>query len=144
MKDLIQKEHQFSHPIGDVWNAISKAEEISKWFIPADFKAEPGYAYKFSHTDENSGNCTNITGKVLEANPVNRLVYTWMVEGMDIETTVTWNLEENDKGTLLTLEHSGISNFPGETAVKMFESFDGGWNNCIVELDKYLKELINV
>ena len=141
MKDSIQKEHQFHHSIEEVWDAISKAEEISKWFIQADFKAEKGYQYTFSHTNEETNACTTITGEVLEANPVYKLVYTWVVDGTDTRTTVTWNLAKNEKGTLLRLEHTGISNYPGETAVKMFESFDGGWNNCISELEKFLNSV---
>ena len=45
MKDVITKERVFNHSIDTVWNAISKAEEISTWFIKADFKAEKGYEY---------------------------------------------------------------------------------------------------
>ena len=136
MKDIIKKEHQFKQPIATVWNAISREEEISAWFIKADFKLEVGYNYTFTHEN------TQITGKILEASPVTTLIYTWIVSGTEVETTVKWVLEENDGGTLLKLEHSGISNYPGETAVKMFESFSGGWDNCVSELDKYLnKEL---
>ena len=48
-----------------------------------------------------------------------------------------------ETGTKLYLEHSGISIYEGETAVAMFESFNGGWDNCINELSAYLKELVN-
>lgn len=48
MKDVIKKEQLFNHPIGTIWNAITKAEEISTWFIKADFKAEKGYKYTFT------------------------------------------------------------------------------------------------
>jgi len=47
MKDVIIKEQMLNHSIDKVWNAISKQEEISTWFINADFKAEPGYKYTF-------------------------------------------------------------------------------------------------
>ena len=135
MQDVIQKQHQYSQPIAEVWKAISEAEEISAWFIQADFKPQSGYNYTFTHEK------TKITGKVLEANPVYKLVYTWMVVGTGVETTVTWTLKENEEGTLLTLEHSGISNYPTEEmATTMFNSFSGGWDSCITNLEKYLKE----
>lgn len=132
MKDVIKKEQQFKHNINAMWNAISKAEEISKWFIQAEFKAEPGYKYVFTHEN------TNIIGEVKIVNPVNELAYTWEVKGTGVETLVRWQLEENEEGTLLKLEHSGISKYPGESAVAMFDNFDSGWVNCISELDKYL------
>ena len=40
--------------------------------------------------------------------------------------------------------HNGtVANYAGDTAVAMFESFNGGWDNCINELSAYLKELVN-
>ncbi|NMH87070.1 SRPBCC family protein [Flavivirga algicola] len=141
MNDVIKKEKVFKHPIDKVWNAISKAEEISAWFIQADFKAEKGYKYTFT-SEPNEKGCTVISGEVKESNPY-KLVYTWIVAEMKVETTVTWQLEPTEDGTKLYLEHSGISNYEGETAVHMFESFNGGWDNCISELTDYLKQLVN-
>ncbi|MDY8135856.1 SRPBCC domain-containing protein [Aquimarina sp. 2201CG5-10] len=135
MQDVITKEHLFNHSIDKVWNAISKAEEISSWFIKADFKAEEGYKYTFTASEEE--NCTEITGIVKKANPYT-LIYTWVVANTDTETTVKWELQQTNEGTKLYLEHSGISNYPGETAVNMFNSFNGGWQNCISQLSEYL------
>jgi uncharacterized protein YndB with AHSA1/START domain len=135
MKDIIKKEHQYQAAISDVWNAITKAEEISEWFIKAEFKAEVGYHYTFTHEN------TVISGKVLKVDPVYNLVYTWNVGGTGVDTTVKWHLEENDLGTLLTLEHSGISNYPtSEMIDKMFSSFSDGWGSCITNLDHYLQK----
>ncbi len=134
MKDVIKKEKHYNHPITEVWNAISKAEQISAWFIKADFKAEKGYHYTFVHED------TTINGTVVKVNPVTELVYTWIVGGTGIETTVSWKLEEKTSGTLLTLEHSGISNYPSEEmSATMFTNFSGGWVACIESLENHLK-----
>lgn len=140
MKDVITKEAIFNHPIDKVWNAISIAEEISTWFIKADFKAEKGYQYKFTATEDKG--CLEITGEIKESNPYT-LVYTWIVANTDVETTVSWALESTENGTKLLLEHSGISNYAGETAIVMFESFSGGWTNCVDQLAGYLKEVVN-
>ena len=141
MQDVIKKEQEFNHPIDRVWKAISTQEEISTWFIDADFKAEVGYGYTFTSSPEN--NCTKITGEVKSATPYT-LVYTWKVEGTSTETTVKWMLEETESGTKLYLEHSGISNYPDEeTAINFFNSFNGGWDNCVSELSKYVNEKID-
>ncbi|MFL0353827.1 SRPBCC domain-containing protein [Xanthomarina sp. GH4-25] len=141
MKDVIIKEKIFNHSIDIVWNAISKKEEISKWFIKTDFKAEKGYQYRFS-SESNKKDCTDITGTVVEAFPYT-LIYTWLVAGTNIETTITWKLESVTEGTKLYLEHSGISKYKGDTAITMFESFNGGWNGCINQLENYLKLNMN-
>ncbi len=141
MKDVIKKEALLDHSIDKVWNAITKAEEISTWFIRADFKAEKGYKYTFT-SEPNEKGCTIISGEVKKSDPYT-LIYTWIVADTKIETTVKWVLESTESGTKLSLEHSGISNYAGDTAVAMFESFNGGWNNCINELTEYLKEAVN-
>ncbi|SEK51687.1 Uncharacterized conserved protein YndB, AHSA1/START domain [Aquimarina amphilecti] len=135
MKDLITKEQVFSHPIDTIWNAISTAEEISNWFLPADFKAEVGYNYTFNSPDKE--NCKPIVGIIKQATPYT-LIYSWKIAGTDVETTVKWTLEKIENGTKLLLEHSGISNYTGETIIEMFNSFDGGWDNCIKGLSEYL------
>ena len=140
MKDSIKKEKVFNHPIDKIWNAITNAEEISAWFIKADFKAETGYKYTFTASEEKG--CLTITGEVKKSDPYT-LVYTWIVENTDIETTVTWELVPTEHGIKLYLEHSGISNYPGDNAVKMFESFNGGWDGCINQLTNYLKQEVN-
>ncbi len=139
MKDIIRREKIFSHPIQKVWDAITKAEEISTWFIPANFKAEKGFKYTFN---ADGGDCSPISGEVLEATPYT-LIYSWIVTEKPVKTTVKWQLEEVDGGTKLYLEHSGISNYKGETAVEMFASFTGGWDNCIECLKTYLKEEVH-
>lgn len=134
MKDVIVKEQILNHSIDKVWSAISKQEEISTWFLKANFKPQKGFAYSFKSEGEN---CTEINGVVKEANPY-KLIYTWVVQGTDVETLVKWELKETEEGTKLYLEHSGIANYSGESAIKMFKSFDGGWDNCVSELSKYL------
>ena len=139
MNTTITKEKVFHHPIDQIWNAITKAEEISAWFLNADFKAEVGYNYTFKSSGED---CSPIIGEVLEANPYT-LSYTWIVKGTPAKTTVTWKLEDLGHSTKLYLEHSGIDNYEGKTAIAMFESFNGGWDNCINGLITYLKNEVN-
>jgi uncharacterized protein YndB with AHSA1/START domain len=135
MSDIIKKEVIFSHPIDKVWNAISNGKEIAKWFINNNFKPEKGYNYTFTASEDKG--CLTITGEVKQANPYT-LIYTWIVQDTDVETTVKWELETTKEGTKLYLEHSGISNYEGENAVNMFNSFSGGWSDCINSLTNHL------
>lgn len=139
MNKTITKEKVFNQDIDTVWNAITKAEEISTWFLEADFKAEAGYQYAFNASAED---CSPIIGEVKSATPYT-LVYTWIVKDTPATTLVTWKLESLSNGTKLVLEHSGIENYAGETAIAMFESFNGGWDNCIKGLLEYLKNTVN-
>ena len=134
MSKKVEKQHFYKSPISEVWEAISDQDQISAWFIQADFKAEIGYEYTFKHED------TTVTGKVLESDPVTNLVYTWIVGGTEVETEVRWTLEEKDGGTLLTIRHTGFENYSEETAVSMFSSTQKGWDAVIKELTTFLSE----
>ncbi len=140
MKDALTKQKTFAHSIDKVWKAISEGDEISKWFIQADFKPEVGYEYTFTATEENGG--TKIRGKVLSASPY-ILKYSWRVGDTEVDTTVSWMLEEAEGGTKLTLEHSGISQYPEEAATEMLGHFDKGWDMCILGLTEYLTNEIS-
>jgi uncharacterized protein YndB with AHSA1/START domain len=131
MHDIIRLEHRYRHPISVVWEAISDEKAISEWFIKANFKAEVGYAYTFTHES------TVITGTVKSVEPPRRLVYTWIVGDPSVETTVSWALAEDGDGTLLVLEHSGISDY-GDSAPNFYRNFEGGWQHCASELERYL------
>lgn len=134
MKDIIVKERTFDQPINKVWQAITKGDQISKWFIHADFKAEVGYNYTFTATEEHGS--TKVTGKVLEADPYT-LKYTWS-SGSPIETMVTWTLKEYEGKTILSLTHSGIATL-GDAAEEAMGHFDRGWEACLSILPDYLK-----
>lgn len=129
MNARVELTRTYRHPIGVVWSAISDASEISEWFIQADFKAEVGYEYTFTHES------TTIKGTVLNTQPPTTLVYTWVLGG--VSTTVHWRLEETSDGTLLTLIHDGIEAY-GDSAANWFTSFEHGWTRCVDDLEKYL------
>lgn len=132
MNARIELTRTYRHPIGAVWSAISDAAKISEWFIQADFKAEVGYEYTFTHES------TTITGQVIDSNPPSRLVYTWVLGG--ISTTVHWTLEETNDGTVLTLVHDGIDAY-GDSAATWFTNFEHGWTRCVDELESYLSKV---
>ncbi|PKB61842.1 MAG: hypothetical protein BZY79_01775 [SAR202 cluster bacterium Casp-Chloro-G4] len=132
MKKYIEKKRTFNSPIKRVWEAITREEEISKWFMQANFKAEKGYSYEFEHES------IICHGTVLEVDPPNKLVYTWINPGTTEETTVTWLLEETNGGTELTLIHRGYEKYSDDDAEKFFKENEFGWNMVIQGLDEYL------
>ncbi len=134
MNDIITKEVTLTSDIDTIWKAISVGEEISKWFLTADFNPTKGYKYTFKSPE---GDCDPIVGEVLNATPYT-LIYTWIIKGTDTVTTVEWNLEKLPNGTKLRLTHSGIANYGNDSAIKMYESFNGGWDNCINLLSTHL------
>jgi len=140
MQDQVTREIELEHPIDTVWKAITNSDDISEWFMKTDFKAEVGAKYTY-HSD--AEDCEPIHGIVKSADPY-ELVYTWIVEGTEVETLVTWTLEDQGSSTKLRLTHAGISNYGAEMASKMFESYGGGWDNCFEGLTKHLSAEVHV
>lgn len=127
----IEMEHHYPHPIDRVWRAISDQDAISKWFIQADFLAQAGYHYTFTHE------ATTVTGQVLEVEPPTRLVYTWIVGKTTARTVVEWLLTPTETGTKLRIVHEGFENY-ADSAASMFTSSVKGWQAVINELAAYL------
>jgi uncharacterized protein YndB with AHSA1/START domain len=131
--DTLNKEQYYPHSIADVWRALSEQEELSAWFVQADFRAEVGYRYTFTRGE------TKVHGEVIEVMAPHRLAYTWSVGDLSVITTVRWRLEEAGEGTRVFLEHSGISGYPThDLAATMFSHFEHGWLDCFTKLDAYL------
>jgi len=61
----------------------------------------------------------------------------------DTETTVKWVLKKVEEGTKLYPEHSGISNYPEDTAITMNGHFGAGWDNCVSKLSKHLTKEVH-
>ncbi len=83
--------------IDDVWDAITTAERIPRWFLPVSGDLRPGGRYRL---EGNAG------GTVLECEPPRHLAVTWEYGG-----EVTWvevRLSSDSPGrTTLELRHAG-------------------------------------
>ena len=135
----IRKERFYPHSINAVWSAISVQEQLSKWFVNADFKAEVGYQYTFTRGEN------TITGEVLDVQPPHLLTYTWVIGDPNVITTVKWELQEVDGGTLVIIDHTGISGYASDQiAAATFNHFNHGWEDCTNRLAKHLQQDVHV
>ena len=64
----------------------------------------------------------------------------WIVGDGQGETVVHWHLEEMNESTKLVLTHSGMSQFPKESAIEMMGHFDEGWEVCFATLAQYIND----
>jgi len=135
IQDSIQKTKWFNQSIQRVWQAITENQEVSQWLVPTDFKAEVGSSYCLKDPKDN---CNMVTGMVKEASPYT-LIYSWINEAVkDVETTVRWDLVEENGGTTLTMTHSGISKYSDNVRTEMINSYTGGWERCFDNLNNML------
>ncbi len=122
----IYREIIYPYPIKQVWEAISSQEALSSWFMSTDFEPIVGKHFSFK-TKPAPGFDGVVKGVVLVVEPPHKLVYSWQ-GGPLKKTIVKFQLEEVQKGTKLTFEHSGFAGFS-----ELFPRFilGSGWKRLL-------------
>lgn len=130
------KELTLNAPISKVWGAITEQQQIAKWLMPSEnFKLEKGNVFKMMGGKEH--NIVHIC-KIIEIIPEKKLSYTWAVENMLSDTLVTYELEEQDDKTKLTLTHSGWDKVTLAKPGADRDAYNNGWDQVLPGLKKYI------
>lgn len=129
MKTEIKHKWFYHQSSKEIWEFLTKAELIEKWLMPNDFELKLGHEFKFTTNPIPSLNLDgNFYCKVLEIIPFKKLVYSWnggsSKNNPTLETIVEWTLETKDKGTELTLVHSGFKKDNASILTAMFDGWD--------------------
>jgi uncharacterized protein YndB with AHSA1/START domain len=135
----IVKEVIINAPLSKVWKAITEPGQIEKWLMPPEnFKLEEGNEFTMTGRNKEKTVIPHFC-KIIEIIPEKKLSYTWAVEDMLSETLVTYELEEQDGNTKLTLSHSGWDKVtlikPGATR----NDYNGGWASVLPGLKNYVE-----
>jgi uncharacterized protein YndB with AHSA1/START domain len=128
--DAIRTDAFFPHPPEKVWRALTDPELLAAWLMPNDFEPRVGHRFTF-RTDPVplQGFDGIVHCEVLELVPAQRLRISWAGGGID--TTVTWDLVPEGRGTRLLLSHEGFAeDDPRQQAVRRL--LGGGWAGHLV------------
>jgi uncharacterized protein YndB with AHSA1/START domain len=121
-----------------VYEVLSKAENIPKWYGPSDeFKIKVhtwdcrvGGKYRVEFNTP-TGETHIVVGTFKELVPGAKMAYTWSWEGAPpMDTLVTFQLKAEGKGTHLAFVHEG---FPAEEAR---EHHRQGWTGSLERLSR--------
>ena len=113
--------------IENVWNAITDAERIPRWFLPISGDLRLGGRYQLHG---------NAGGRITGCEPPLDLALTWEFGG-EVSWVQVRLAESADGGTRLELEH--IAHVPGEFWNQYGPGAVGvGWDLAIMGLDRYL------
>jgi len=155
MNDTIRKQTVLRAPRARVWKAISDAQAFGTWFgmtIEGPFvqgktvkgkiamtKVDPEVA---KHQEPYVGMACDLIIERVE--PETRFAFRWH-PGADPDvsadaptTLVTFELEDAEGGTRLTITESGFDRIPLERRAKAFADNDGGWEAQLTLIAKYL------
>jgi uncharacterized protein YndB with AHSA1/START domain len=138
---VIHVDQYLAHPPQRVWQALVDPELLGAWFMPTDFAPVVGHRFTF-RTDpiEATGFSGLIACEVLDVRPEELLRYSWAdAEKPDaLDSTVTWRLHAEGRGTRLFLEHRGFD--PDDPVQQLSRKImDGGWRSHVISrLERYL------
>jgi uncharacterized protein YndB with AHSA1/START domain len=120
---------------GRLWNAITRPDELSKWFMLNDIKPVLGHTFTL-HTDFGAIRC-----QITKIVPQTMLSFSWG----DFGWQVTFEIEEHDGKTRFTVIHSGwgepemsMPNMPEKQAV-IWNRMNGGWANLVNKLRSHIE-----
>jgi uncharacterized protein YndB with AHSA1/START domain len=124
---VINVDQYLAHPPARVWRALTDPELLARWLMPNDFQPVVGHRFTFRTEPRPSYGFDGVVhSEVLELEPERRLRLAWRGGGLD--TTVTWTLVPEGRGTRLFLEHAGFD--PDDPVQRRtFAILGGGWRS---------------
>ncbi len=134
----VVKEISIDASISKVWEALTKKEQIAKWLMPSDdFELKAGAT--FNMMGESKGIKYPHICTIKEIVPEKKLSYTWAIKDKLSDTLVTYELEEQDGKTKLTLTHSGWDKVTLNKEGTTRDDYNNGWEQVIPGLKKFVE-----
>jgi uncharacterized protein YndB with AHSA1/START domain len=99
------------HPPAKVWRALTDADLMAKWLMPGDFRLEVGHRFTLRCDPIPAVRFGGVVFcEVLAFEPERMLRIAWVDRGTDngLDSTVTWRLVPEGRGTRLFVEHEGF------------------------------------
>jgi uncharacterized protein YndB with AHSA1/START domain len=128
----VSMEELFLVPIDRVWHALTDPGMIDRWLMrPDGYEAKVGA--RFTLRETRRADCHGqVECEVLEFSPPHRMVWSWRGAGDPATTCLVIDLEADERGTRLTLRHTGESNEPTVRGIT------GGWTDKLGALAELL------
>jgi len=128
--DPIIKEILIKGTPQQVWKAITEKDEMRKWYFDLiEFRPEVGFLFEFWGGAEDRQYLHKC--EITEVIPFERLCYSWLYDGFDGESFVTFEIIPQGEETLVRLTHEGLHTFPKENKDFDIKNFNGGWEAII-------------
>jgi uncharacterized protein YndB with AHSA1/START domain len=129
-----------AQPPARVWRALTDPDLLARWLMPNDFRPVVGHRFSFRTEPRPEAGFDGVAHcQVLELERERLLRISWA--GGHLDTTVTWRLEPEGRGTRLFVEQDGFD--PDDPVQRQArEVMGGGWSShlmrrlaaCLAEL----------
>jgi uncharacterized protein YndB with AHSA1/START domain len=118
---------RYNKPINDVWNSITKIDQMRQWYFESipSFKPEVGFETQFNVKSQ--GRNFMHLWTVTDVVPSKMLAYNWKYENISGDSLVKFELFEENNLTKLRLTHQVLEDFPDDIPEFKRESGVEGW-----------------
>lgn len=140
-RDAIISEIYIAAPPARVFQALVEPQQVVQWwgqggiYRCTDFEADLRAGGKWRSAGEGGeGDQFTVTGEYIEIDSPRLLVYSWVASWTgDVKTTVRWELEPVNHGTLVRIRHSGLAAHP--EVAQSYRGWPGmlGWLQAYIE-----------
>lgn len=108
MSAAIRTDAFLPHAPEKVWRALTDPALLATWLMPNDFRPQVGHRFTFrTQPVAEHGFDGVVRCRVLALEPCRLLRISW-AGGRGVDTTVTWRLEPEGRGTRLFVTHEGF------------------------------------
>ena len=125
----------------DVFDAISTAEGLDKWFTQGakvDRKVGGTIIFRWESERQNvQGGIIEDGGPILEVNRPNSFVFQWSPDNNSYKTTVDIKIKEEEQGTVISVRETGFQDTP--KGRKSFVGCATGWAEAFTMMKYYLE-----
>lgn len=148
--DRIEKRVVLPAPREKVWRAIRHAEEFGIWFgmrPDAEFEADTKVGATMVPTQmdddvarhQQAFEGVRIELRIDRIDPMRSFSFRWSpTEEAEPTTLVTFQLDDADGGTLLTVSETGFDSLPADRRAEVYASNEGGWEIQTGLIARYL------
>ncbi|MBP7556083.1 MAG: SRPBCC domain-containing protein [Chitinophagaceae bacterium] len=124
-------ERLINAPVKKVWDALTDKTQMKEWYFDlSEFRAEPGFEFSFYGQGQKGEHYLHLC-KVLTAEPLKKLSYSWQYKDLPGYSVVTFELQPEGDRTRVKLTHEGLDSFPTGNPDFAPESFARGWTELI-------------
>lgn len=127
----ITKTIHIAAPREVVWDFLTKAHHLGKWFHKPESDISNGAPFKMVGKE----GATICSGVVDTMERYESLVYSFTAAPMNgLDTKVHWTLKDVPGGTRLSMTHSGFPTSPA--GFGLITDFDKGWDGHLLKMRK--------
>lgn len=131
---IIRLTQHIGFPPDQVWAALTDPALVERWWAKGDIRPVVGHRFTLDMGAFGQQSC-----RVLSVRPNKEFSYSFG-EGM-LDTTITWTLEGEAGGTVLTLTHAGFD-LASPMGGQAYQGMSGGWPQLLPRIEAVLTEQV--